>query len=440
MIDTRALPGPKLPALVNALYFGFAPERFAKGNRARFGDTYALRTLHGTAVFTTNPEHVKRIFAADSDTFESFAATALTSIFGAKSVLLTSGPTHKRQRKLLTPPLSGQKLRAFGATMEALAHRRVDTLRVGETVKVHDLTTEFTLDVIVRVVFGAEDAREEAELRALLRELVAGVPPIAVFIPKLQETWFPPWKRYVDVQAAFRAWLVRTIASRRAHPRESEDVLSLLLAARYDDGSVMDDDEIHDQLVTLLLAGHETTAIALASAVHRLLHNPRVLAELLRELHASSGAAEDVVRLPYLAAVLDETLRIDPIVTDVARVPKAPFALEDGLVATKEDFVVAFIEGVHRDPSIYPNPDAFEPERFVGKKPQPNEFFPFGGGVRRCLGAAFSDYESKIFLAAFLRRASVSLVHARPEPRVRRNITMGPKLGVPVTVQALRPR
>lgn len=434
-----AIGGPRTPGVLNTLHFGMSPEDFTRRNVGRYGRTFRIKSAIGPALFTTDGEHVKRIFAADASTFFPFAPASLTSIFGPRSVLLTGGAQHKHQRKLLTPPLHGQRLRAFGATMAELARETLAPLRVGDTVRVHDLTTRFTLDVIVRTVFGVELAEERAELRGLLEALVEGVPPSAIFVPGLQSRFFPPWARYLAARDRFDAWLARKIASRRASGGEHDDVLSLLLASRYDDGTAMSDAEIRDQLVTVLLAGHETTAIALASATQRLLRAPDVLAKLRAEVDGASPAPEDVQRLPYLSAVLDETLRIDPIVTDVVRVPKAPFELAPGSFAEAEELLVVLIEGIHRDPAIYPDPDRFRPERFLERKFGPHEFLPFGGGLRRCLGAAFSDYEGKLFLFELVRRLELAKVRAEPDRRVRRNITMGPARGVEVHVTSLRP-
>jgi cytochrome P450 len=396
-----------------------------------------MRGLGANFLFTADPAHVKRIFGTDSFAFNSYAAYSLRNIFGPRSVLLTGGTIHARQRKLLAPPLNGQRLRAFGATMQQIADRHVSALRPGQRFRAVDLTTDFTLDVIVRTVFGIEAHEAAQELKGLLGELVHSVPPVAVFVPRLQNEWFPPWARFQHLRRRFNAWVQRQIAQRRRELRGREDVLSLLLETRHDDGSEIEDEEICDQLVTLLLAGHETTALTLATCLGRLHRHPEVLEKLQAEL-AHSTTAEDAQRLPYLSAVIDEVLRVDPIVTDVARVPTTLFHLEDDLMLTPKDVVIVLIEAIHHDPLIYPEPERFSPERFLERRYSPFEYLPFGGGVRRCLGAAFSDYETKIFLATLLRRTSLVSTRTGPEPRVRRNITMGPKQGVPLEVQSVR--
>lgn len=439
MSSLQTLPGPTTPALFNTLEYGVFPRRFALRHAARFGRAYKVRGLMGDALFTADPEHVRRVFAADSDTLGSLAALSLPWLFGSASVLLTSGSTHKRQRKQLAPPLNGARLRAFGATMQAIADKHVAKLAPGDKQNALSLSTSFTLEVIIRTVFGVEDAEDgEAEtLRGHLRTLVHDIPALAIFAYPLRTSLYPPWARYLRARDSFDAWLTRKIRERRASGSYGEDVLSLLLNTRYEDGSAMNEREIYDQLVTLLLAGHETTSLAVTTCLGRLLREPAALARVLLEIDASQSP-EEIQRLPFLSAVIDETLRIDPIVTDVGRTVKVPFALDDKLTLGTRDVLLVLIEALHQDPVLYPDPTRFRPERFLERKFAPHEYAPFGGGVRRCLGAAFSDYETKILLTTLLRRLKLELADARPEPRVRRNITMGPKHGVPLRVVARR--
>jgi cytochrome P450 family 110 len=442
MSTLHLVPGPRTPALFNALEYGAFPRRFALRHAARFGHSYRVRGLLGDALFTSDPEHVRRVFAADSDTLGSLAAQVLPWLFGRNSVLLTSGSTHRRQRKLLAPPLNGPRLRAFGATMQTLADEHVARLTPGTRVSALEISTAFTLDVIIRTVFGVTDERERSDpaaetVRRHLMAMVHDIPALAVFAYPLRTPLYPPWKRYMRARDGFDAWLTGKIRQRRESGVYGEDVLSLLLSARYDDGSAMDEREIFDQLITLLLAGHETTSLTVATCLGRLLREPEVLARVRAEVDASKGP-EDVQRLPLLSAVIDETLRIDPIVTDVGRLVRVPFALDDKLTLARNDVLIVLIEALHHDPVLYPEPTRFRPERFLERKFAPHEYAPFGGGVRRCLGAAFSDYETKILLASMLRRLNLTLEDSRPEPRVRRNITMGPKHGVPLRVVGLR--
>jgi cytochrome P450 len=426
------LLGPRRPAIAQMLHYAFDPEDAVQRNIVRYGRTHWMKSLAGPILATASPEHAKKIFAADPETFATFAAVSLSGVLGARSVLVTHGPEHKRQRKLLTPPLHGPRLRAFGEQMKEIALEHVSRLRQGQRFLAHELTTEFTLAVILRTVFGV-DAR--SELRTILLGMLDGFSPLAVFAPVLQTPWFPPFRRYLAARTAFYEALDRLIASRRAAGGldRRADVLSLLLEAKYDDGAPMDTEEIRDQLLTMLVAGHETTAISLAWVLDHALRRPAVLARLTEEVRGQTDP-EAIAKLPYVGAVIDETMRISPVVTDAPRLARVPFELEPGLVVPAGTPVIVLIEGIHRDPAIYADPATFRPERFLERRPAPTEFLPFGGGHRRCLGAAFSEHEARIFLATLLSRVELETESPTPSKRVRRNVTMGPEDGVPLRV------
>ena len=429
-MSSLTLSGPRRPALAQMLHYAFRPEEAVQRNIVRYGEAHWMKSFQGRVFATASPEHAKRIFAADPDTFSTFAAHSLSGIFGARSVLVTHGAEHRRQRKLLTPPLHGPRLRAFGEQMRELAVQHVARLTPDQRFLGHELTTEYTLDVILRTVFGVEAG---SELRGILLGMLDGFPPLAVFAPRLQRRWFPPFRRYLDARDAFDAAVTRLMAERRREGRGRADVLTLLLDAKYDDGAPMDDAEIRQQLLTLLIAGHETTAITLAWVLDHVLRRPEILARLLEELRGQ-GDPDALAKLPYLGAVIDETMRISPVVTDAPRITRVPFEVAPDLVLPPGTPVIVLIEGIHRDPSIYPDPSRFRPERFLERRPAPTEFLPFGGGHRRCLGAAFSEHEARIFLATLLTRVELEVVSPTPSRRVRRNVTMGPDDGVPLRV------
>ena len=427
-----SLPGPRRPALAQVLEFAFRPAEYVQRNLVRHGTVFLTKGLLGPVVMTASTEHAKRVFAAEPDTFETFAAQSLRGVFGERSVLVTFGPVHRRQRKLLTPPLHGPRLRAFGAQMLEVALDHVERLRGGQRLLGHELTTEFTLDVILRTVFGVDGPRAHS-LREILLGMLRGFSPLTVFAPILQQRWFPPWRRFAEARDAFDVAVTSLVAERRASTEPRSDVLSLLLEARYDDGAPMDDAEIRQQLLTLLIAGHETTAITLAWVLDFVLRRPAILARLTDEVRDQRDP-DAIAKLPYLGAVIDETMRIAPVVTDVPRLTRVPFELEPGLVIPEGTPLGVLIEGIHRDPAIYPDPSEYRPERFLERKFSPTEFLPFGGGNRRCLGAAFSEHEARIFLAALLDRVVLEPRSSTPSKRVRRNVTMGPDDGVPLRV------
>ena len=430
------LPKPKTPQLLGVLEYAFAPRRFAARYAKSLGRVYRVDGATGTIVVTSDPEHVKRVFAAAPETFDTYSRFTLGGILGLQSVLVTAGDAHRRQRKLLAPPLTGARLRAFAATMQEIADRHIDTLTPGRDFRALDLATDFTLDVIVRTVFGVTEPAEAAYLSDILRAMVDEVPVIAVFQPRLQKPWFPPWARYLQASRRFDVWLRSKLAEGEQRAQQQGDVLSILRETRAEDGSSLEYDELRDQLVTLLLAGHETTSIALASCLEQIHREPTVLARLREELRGQPSDPELVQRYGYLGATIDETLRIAPILSDVTRRVREEFWLDEHLRLRAKEGVMVLIEALHHDPALYPEPQRFRPERFLERKYATYEYAPFGGGVRRCLGAAFSDYETKILLSTLLRRVSLQLRRARPDPRVRRNITLGPKHGVPLRVVA----
>lgn len=427
----RVPTGSRRPGVVQVVEYVFWPEHYVMRNLRRHGSVFLMKGPILDLWATASPEHAKRVFAADPDTFGTLGTDSLKGILGARSVLVTDGPLHRRQRKLLTPPLHGPRLRAFAVSMQAIAHEHVARLRPGQRLLAHDLTTDFTLDVILRTVFGVESRTEAAALRTLLVDMLAGISPLGIFMPFLQTPLFPPHRRFLAVRERFDRAVDRLIDERRGAARE--DVLSLLCAARYEDGEPVERAEIRDQLLTLLLAGHETTAISLAWALDFVLRHPDVRARIEDEVRGVSDP-EAIAKLPLLGASIEETMRIAPVVTDVARIPRVPFELEPGLVVPKGTPLVVLIEGIHRDPALYPAPDRFRPERFLERRFAPTEFLPFGGGNRRCLGAAFSEQEARLFLAALLAERRLRVTSPRPPRRVRRNITMGPDDGVPLEV------
>jgi cytochrome P450 len=300
------------------------------------------------------------------------------------------------------------------------------------------LSERLTLDVILEVVFGHKKDLDRDRARGVLRETLESLSPALVASPFLRRAWFPPWRRFLRARAAFNGFVDEMIADRRANGAGA-DMLGLLLEARYDDGSAMEDAEIRDHLVTLLNAGHETTAVTVAWAVYFLLRNRAVLERLRADLAAlgDDASLESIVKLPYLEAVCSESLRIEPAVTDVARVCKKPFALGEWTVPAGE-MVFVNMCWLLRHPKTFESPFEFRPERFLERKFGPHEFMPFGGGMRRCLGAAFAESELAIVLATIAREWDLELADPEPETAVRRNITMGPKNGVRVRVKGRR--
>lgn len=430
-------PGPRwtLPATLRLIRDPYAT---LLGLRAEYGDLVTFPSFNGRLVLAMTPELAKPIFTAPPETFSAFAVGTISEVIGARSLLATDGEIHKKDRKLLTPAFHGARMRAYGELMRTLARRRLEQAMLpGATVKTQDVTADITIDVILRAVFGVGEGPDFDAGRALMREIIE-ISPLLFFTKMAHTPLFPGYRRFVRMRERFRAWLEARIAEARERGEQGQDVLAMMLAARYDDGSAMSDEDIGAQLVTLLVAGHETTAISLAWAVHWLGRHPDALARLRAEIASAGveGDPEAIAKLPYLSAVCDETLRLHPIVTENLRMLRKPFELGGYTIPPGVGVGVA-IGAIHADAAIYPDPGAFRPERFLERRYTAFEHLPFGGGHRRCIGAAFAEYEMRIALAVLVDGWDLELL--RPDERpARRSVTMGPQHGVPVRVLARR--
>ncbi len=429
-------PGPywTLPATLRLIR---DPYTTLRDLRAKYGDLVTFPGMNGLVVLAMTPELAKTVLTAPADSYGAFAAGAIGAVLGRGSLLVTEGDTHKKDRKLLTPPFHGARMRAYGESMQVTAKRRFkEALTPGAVTTMQSITADITVDVILRSVFGVTDGPEFAEGRALLHAMVQ-VSPMLLFSERTHTRLFPGYSAFIDNKRKFSAWLAARVADARQRGH-GEDILSMMLAARYDDGTEMSAEALDSQLSTLLFAGHETTAIALAWAVHWLWRHPAALARVREELAVLGDHPEPeaIEALPYLSAVTDETLRLHPIVTENLRLLKAPLEI-GGYTLPAGTGVGVAISVIHEDPTLYPDPTAFRPERFLDRKFTAFEFLPFGGGHRRCIGSAFAAYEMKLTIAELVRGWELEL--QRPDERpTRRNATLGPQHGVPVRVVARR--
>jgi cytochrome P450 len=415
------------------------PRGYSRKIIARYGKTTRFRALNGDGVAISDPELARQLFATDPDLFET--PSVLGEVFGQASVLATAGPRHRKQRKLLNPRFHGSEIRSVALTMQRVIGQHFTAFERarsnGAVVVMSNLAQALTVDVILETVFGDGDL-ERGEGRSVLVRCIGSMPPSAVFSSILRTPLFPPWARYLRARRAFDAWVDRLLAARRAKGGVSSDILGMLMAARYDDGEPMDDAEIRDQIFALLIAGHETTAVALAWATYFLIREPAVLERLRAEILGlpEDAGPEAVLRAPYLQAVVKETLRIEPIVSDVARLCREPVAVGSWTVPAGE-LAVVNVCALLSDPEIYPEPSRFLPDRFLQRNYHAGEFPPFGGGSRRCLGASFAEMELMLAIA-MLTRLDLVLADTEPEVASRRNITMGPARGVRVKVMGAR--
>ncbi|MGH7439486.1 MAG: cytochrome P450 [Polyangiaceae bacterium] len=434
-------PGSPAPAAWQTYRFIAHPTEYMRAIRARYGDIVSFRSLLGEGIAVFEAGLAREVFSAPPETFEAIPLTE--ALFGGAAVIAVSGERHKKLRKLLNPPFHGAQVRAFLGAMQSAIRGNLRALSAASTsgaaLRMTDVSQAMALDVILETVFGSADLDRD-EARKVLVDVIRGFAPSIVGGATLHKPWFPPWRRYVKARGAFDAWLTRVVRARRAHAEGNggygADVLGVLLAARYEDGEPMADFEVRDQLFTLLLAGHETSAIAMAWCVHHLLRNPGVLAILRAEIDAlgPDPAPEAVAKLKYLDAVVCETLRIEPIVTDVVRVCREPLTLGGRWTVPEGRVIAVMLGSILRDARTFPEPERFRPERFLEQRFAASEFVPFGGGARRCLGASFAQNELALAVAEIVSRWELAPAAVGPERSVRRNLTMGPRHGVPIRI------
>jgi cytochrome P450 len=430
-------PGPRTPAVFQALRFGRDPIGFFLRLRRRYGNLFALSFPgFGRLVYLADPALVREVFSGDPARFHAGEANAsvLEPALGPNSVLTLDEEEHMRQRKLLLPPFHGQSVRRYGDTIRAITERDMQTWPVGKPFAMRPHTQGITLEVILRAVFGLRDENRLARARRLITEFALRTQSVLLF-PFLRRSFgrFSPWARFERARAALDDFVYEEIAARRADRsgEDRDDVLALLLQASHEDGSPMSDEELRDELVTVIGAGHETTATALAWALDCLLHTPRALARLRESIAADDDR--------YLDAVIEETLRVRPVITDVARKLTAPTEI-GGYRLPAGTFVMPAIAALHYREDLFPQPNEFRPERFLAGEGFHYSWIPFGGGIRRCIGAAFAQYEMRIVLGTIFERADLRAASRRPE-RVRvRNITSAPARGTRVVLRrGLRP-
>ena len=401
----------------------------------RYGDPVTIPTINGTVVMTAEPALAKWIFAHDPNDFAQFGTDAIGPLLGERSLLTVDGAAHKRDRKLMMPPFHGARMRSYGDAMAGAARRHLARATREGRVRTQDVAQEISLDVIVRTVFGVGEDLVATFTDATLK-VVNAAGPLAFFVPALQRGLGPlsPYAKAKQYLARLDELLQAQI-ERVRRDGGGDDILSMLVAARYDDGTPMDDAHIRDELRTLLVAGHETTALTIAWAIDAVHRYPSVLAQAREELDAGEASPVADAKLPYLDGITKETLRRWPVLPEVMRVLKRPLTFAGETVPAGHALGVAIVN-IHHRPDLYPDPFTFDPMRFANRKYGPHEYLPFGGGHRRCLGAAFADFELKVVLAVALREFEFDLLQDTEPKAVRRNITMGPKGGVPVTVRA----
>jgi len=436
-------PGPPEPPAAQLAQFILRPLPFLDRMARVYGPTFTLRFPGKMPVVSHyEPEAIRDIFQGPSEHLDAGPVNeVLQPLVGNNSILLLDGAKHMGQRRLLMPPFKGDRMKAYADIMAEVTANEVATWPDGVPFSLHHATQNIALDVIVRAVFGVHEGAQMDELRSLLTEALAfGTSPVLMTpFGQINLGSRSPWGRFLKVMGQVHRAIDDLIAEgRRMGVEGREDVLALLLSARHEDGSPMSNEEIHDELLTLLVAGHETTATALAWAGHRLVLHPdiqdRVIAEVREAFPGGEIDGVKVGSLPYLDGFCKETLRIHPIVPGVGRILREPL-LVDGRMLPAGIMAGVSIYLSHFNPASWPDPERFDPERFIKKKISPFEFIPFGGGVRRCIGMAFALYEMRIALATMLATHRFAPGTAAPIRPVRRSVTLTPSDGMPIVAR-----
>lgn len=444
---TASIPdGPKAPALWQTIEISFRPLEFLESCAQRYGDIFSMRLIgRPSFAILSNPQAIQEIFTADPKLFDSGKANKrfFQASLGDNSLITLDGDRHQRQRKLLTPPLHGERMRSYGQLICNITEQVINQWTIAQPFTARSYSQDISLRVILRAVFGLDEGPRFQKLRQLISSLFDSVnsplSSIVNFIPALQKdlgSW-SPWGRFLRQKRQVDELIYAEIRDRREQPnRSGEDILSLMMSARDEQGQPMTDEELRDELMTLLTAGHETTATAIAWALYWVHHLPEVRDKLLKELDTLPQDADpnEIAKLPYLNAVCSETLRIYPVALfTFSRIVKSPLQLM-GYQFEPGTELSACIYLTHHREDIYPEPKRFKPERFLERQFSPYEYLPFGGSNRRCIGMAFALYEMKLVLATILRQKQLALVDNRPIKPVRRSLTTTPAGGVPMVM------
>jgi cytochrome P450 len=435
-VRTLLPPGPPYPSLLQGLGFWTRPLAFLERTRARYGRRFTIRLPFSPPfVFITDPDEIKQVYTAPAEVLHpGEGARVLEPVVGANSVILLDGASHMEQRKLMLPSFHGERIERLTGLVQDVTESELAGWADQRELTLGPRMQKLTLEIILRAVFGLDPGERLETVRARLSDLLSfGDQPLTLYGPPgpRMERFLNrvgPLVGFVDIREDVDRLLFELIDERRGEDGERADVLTMLLEARHKDGSPMSHQELRDELMTLLVAGHETTATSLSWAFERLTREPAVLERLVEEVDSGDEA--------YLTATIQETLRRRPVLPNTApRLVKQPIEVggwhyEPGVCLVANSYLV------HHDPEIYDDPYSFRPERFLDQAPGTYTWIPFGGGRRRCLGASFAMLEMKVVLRAVLSAYNVAPVEGRHERARRRNITIRPGDGARIGVAA----
>ncbi|OUL20291.1 cytochrome P450 [Nostoc sp. T09] len=448
------LPNPvQTPSLMQKLQWVADPIGYMESAVQQYPDIFTARVVGfgDTLVFVNHPQAIQEILTNDRKKYAALGEDnkVLQPLVGDYSILMLDGDRHRRRRQLVMPSFHGERMRVYGQQICNLTAKVFNQIPTNQPFAARSITQEISLQVILETVFGVYEGERFQKLKqqlSLMADLFRS--PFTssfLFFPLLQKDLGPwsPWGKFVRDREEIDKLLYAEIAERREKPDANRiDILSLLISSRDEAGEPMSDQELRDELITLLLAGYETTATAMAWGLYWTHQHPEVLAKLLQELDniGNSPDALSIFRLPYLSAVCNETLRVRPVtMLTFPRVVQEPVELlghrlEPGTV------VVGCMYLLHQREDLYPQPKQFKPERFLERQFSPYEFMPFGGGARRCLGEALAVFEMKLVLGTILSRYQLALADDRPEVPRRRGVILAPARGVKMVITGRRAR
>ena len=416
------------------------PISFQERCSRQYGDIFTIQpSVLGSLVVIGDPKIIQEIFSQSSKFDVGRANYLAKPLVGQNSLMLLDGERHRRERKLLMPPLHGEKLQTYAKQICLIAKQVASQWRVGQPFVVRAVMQKISLEVIIQVVFGLRSGGRYQQLKPLLTDWLnmtdSPLRSSMLFLQFLQQDWggWTPWGRMKQRQNRVHKLLQAEIEERRTQLNHHQtDVLSLMMAARDENGQAMTDEELRDELLTILFAGHETTATTLAWAFYQIHQRLDVREKLLHELESlgENSPPMEIAQLPYLTAVCQETLRMYPVIPVIfPRIVKSPMAIA-GYSFEAETTLIPSIYLVHYREDLYPNPQQFKPERFLERQYSPSEYLPFGGGNRRCLGYALAQLEMKLVLATILSKYQLTLAEDKPIKLQRRGFTLAPAGGV----------
>lgn len=433
------------PRLIQRLQWVFNPLELMETSAKTYGDFFALKLSNKQPlVLISDPQAIQEVFTTPPQNF-GVVTQLLAYLLGENSLLLLEGQRHQQQRKLLTPPFHGERMKAYAEIINDTANEVINNLAVNDIFSVHKSMQEISLNIILKAVFGLKDDENKQKIQEILCYILdlSGSPlrSLATFFPSLRidlGAW-SPWGKFVRNKQLIKECLYQQIQQRRDNPELlGNDILSLMMLARDENGQGMSDAELHDELITLLFAGHETTASSLAYALYWIHSLPEVKEKLLQELSSLGENADlnQISRLPYLTAICQETLRIYPVaILTLIRLVKSPMTIM-GYEFAPGTLLAPCIYLTHHRPDLYPEPEKFKPERFLERQYSQYEYLPFGGGNRTCIGNAFAMFEMKLVLAAVMSQLELELIDKKPIKPVRRGVVFAPEGGVKMLVKA----